>query len=89
MIIGSKELAVDIPWWPAEHGRSEESVKLSATTIVYSLILSLAFWYVYWLSWGEAPSAQETGLLVGIAIALVIGAASLRARLRRAGDKKR
>jgi len=88
-MIGSKELAVDISWWPTEHVRSEERVKLSAATIACSLILSLAFWYAYWLSWGEAPAPQETALLVGIAIALVIGAASLRARLRRAGNKKR
>ena len=63
-------------------------VKLSAATVAWSLILSLALWYAYWLAWGAAPSPGETALLAGIAIALVIGAASLRARLRRAGDKK-
>ena len=64
-------------------------MKLSAAMIACSLVLSLAFWYVFWVSWGEAPAPQETAVLVGIALVLVIGAASLRARLRRSGGRKR
>jgi hypothetical protein len=63
-------------------------VKLSAATVAWSLILSLALWYAYWLAWGEAPTPKETALLAGIAIALVIATVSLRARLRRAAGKK-
>jgi hypothetical protein len=54
-----------------------------------SLLLGVALWYLYWVSAGEAPTGQETTLLVGIAVALVIGTAMLRARLRRAKESKR
>ena len=64
-------------------------MKLSAAVVACTLVLALGFWYVVWTAWGEAPAPEETAVLVGIALALVLGGAAVRARLRRAADKKR
>jgi len=65
------------------------AVKLSAAVVACSLVLALAFWYVLYIIGGERPAPEETAVLVGIALALVGGGAAVRARLRRAGEKKR
>jgi hypothetical protein len=64
-------------------------VKLSAAMVACTLVLSLAFWSLFWMSWGERPEPEETAVMVGIALLLVMGGAALWARWRRAGDRKR
>jgi hypothetical protein len=63
-------------------------MKISTATLVSTLVLGLAFWYAYWWSAGEAPTAEETMLLVGIAAAISAGAVALRARMRRSAQKE-
>lgn len=64
-------------------------MKLSAAMVGSTLVLSLALWTVLYVSWGERPAPEETAVLVGIALLLVIGVAALRARWRRTGEGKR
>jgi hypothetical protein len=64
-------------------------LKLSVTRAVWALVLSLAFWSLYWMSSGERPEPEETAVLVGIALLLVMGGAAIRARWWRAGERKR
>lgn len=64
-------------------------MKLSAAMVACTLVLSLTFWSGFWMSWGERPAPEETAVIVGVALLLVMGGAALRARWRRAGDRKR
>ena len=64
-------------------------MKLSAAMVGCTLVLSLALWYAYYRTWGERPEAVDTAVMVGIALALVVGGAAVRARFRRGGDKAR
>ena len=63
-------------------------MKVSATLLACSLILALAFWYAYWVSTGEPPTAQDTALLVSVSVAIVAVTAMLRNRFRRPKGSK-
>ena len=58
-------------------------MKFSTATLVSTLVLGLALWYAYFWSAGEAPTGEETTLLVGIAALVSAAAVALHARLRR------
>ncbi len=64
-------------------------MKLSAAMIACSLTLALGFWYAYWASAGEAPTSEETTLLVGVAVALVVGTTMLWSWFRGPRESKR
>ncbi len=63
-------------------------MKFSTATLISTLVLGLAFWYAYWWSAGEAPTGEETTLLVGVAALMSVAAVALRTRLRRPATRK-